>query len=282
MNKNTIDISEHLLTKFLDGKTDAPETEQVLAYLNENNENLEDFMNIRSAILMDTECPIEIDLIECLNVVKQHTNSYQANKNTFQKRFYIITSFAAAAMVAGIVFLITFYFSNNDKQLTAQDEIIKDEVQNVYIDSINELPYPEYRISDNKDLASNEPRKNKETEVIEEELETQVQIQERNTAAKIVGNQFEMVKPSKTPYIVAIKNLNKTFNFQWNTNAEKVEVVLKDKDGKILLAKEISQSGLQLKYEDYYKYLELYWELKATFQDGTVEEKQGILQLMVE
>jgi len=278
MNKNSIDISEHLLAKFLDGKTDARETEQVLAYLNENNETLEDFMNIRSAILIDTEYPIEIDLTECLDVVKQHT---KAKKNTFQKRFYIITSFAAA-MVAGIVFLFAFYFTNNDKQFTAQDEIINEEIQRVYQDSINELPYPEYRINDNKDLASNEPRKNKEPDVIEEETEVQVQIQERNTAAKIVGNHFEMVKPAKTPYIIAIKNLSKSFDFQYNTNAEKMEVVLKDKSGKILLDKEILQSGLQLKYEEYYKHLEIFWELKATFQDGTTDVKFGILQLMVE
>ncbi|MCL2167822.1 MAG: hypothetical protein FWH59_01705 [Lentimicrobiaceae bacterium] len=283
MNKNTIPISDHLLAKFLDGKTDARETEQVLSYLNENNENLEDFMNIRSAILIDTEPPIEIDLNESLDIVKQHINTGKTNKKSFQKRIYFITSFAAAAMVAGIVFLIAFYFSNNDKKFTAQDEIIKEEIQNVYQDSISELPKPENRFIDNKELANNELQgRNKLVSQIEEEEETEIQILHKNTALKTEINLFEMVKPYKTPYIVEVKNLEKYFDFKWKTNAEKIEVTLKDKKGNILESKEVLDSVYQIKYLDYYKYLEIYWEMKATFQDGTEEKSTGVLQLMVD
>jgi len=283
MNKTNIHISDHLLAKFLDGKTDAQETEQVLSYLNESEENLEEFLNIRSAILIDTEPPIEINLSECLNVVEQHINTGRTNKKSFQKRFYTITSFAAAAMVAGIVFLITFYFSNNDKNFTAQDEIIKEEIQNVYQDSINELPKPESKFNDNKYLANNELQEtNKPASQIEEEEETEIQILHRNTALKTEGNLFEMVKPYKTPYIVGVKNLDKYFDFKWKTNAKKIEVTLKDKNGNILESGEVLDSVFQIKYLDYYKYLEIYWELKATFQDGTEEKNTGVLQLMVD
>jgi len=104
-----------------------------------------------------------------------------------------------------------------------------------------------------------------------------------NKTLKMEGNYFEVVKPGKTPYIIQCNNLSKSFDFQWNANnTEKMEVVIKDKKGRVLLAREVTEDGLKLKYEDYYKYLELYWELNATFVDGATERKQGVLQLLVD
>jgi len=283
MNKNAIKISEHLLAKFLDGKTDDRETELVLAYLNENNENLKEFLNIRAAIVNNTDCPVEIDLTESLHTVKQHISSSQKNKKTVQKRFYLITSFAAAAMVAGVVSLIAFYYVKNDTRTMAQTETTKEKTEETTQDDDSEIFTSEKQIIENKNLANNETKKVDETVGgNEEETEVQVQIEQHQTAAKTVGNQFEMLRPAKTPYVVAVRNLSKTFDFQYNTNAEKMEVVIKDKKGNILLNREISQDGLQLKYEDWYKYLELHWELKATFKDGAVDEKQGILQMLID
>jgi len=107
------------------------------------------------------------------------------------------------------------------------------------------------------------------------------QMEPRNAKA-VIGNLFEIVRPARTPLVINCKNLNKTFDFQWNTNAESVEVTLKDKKGRILLTQEVSQTGLQLRYEDYYKYLQVFWEMKAVFEDGTTEEKKGVLQLLVD
>jgi len=286
MNKKTLDISDHLLAKFLDGKTDTFETERVLEYLNKEKEHLEDFMNIRSAIQIDTDPPIEIDLSERLDFVKQQIESSNSGKKTIKKRFYLISSIAAAAMVIGVISLIFFIDTNKDTYFAENQKNYKDNTP-IHQDNVSEQV-----ISTNlndKELVSNEMQ-NKNRPVIipteieqEEETEIPIQIQQYNTAAKIIeGNLFEVVKPAKTPYIILCKNLNKTFDFQWKTNAEKIEVVLKDKTGKILLAQDISQTGLQLKYEEYFKYLEIYWELKATFQDGTTEERFGILQLMVD
>jgi len=286
MNKKTLDISDHLLAKFLDGKTDTFETERVLEYLNKEKEHLEDFMNIRSAIQIDTDPPIEIDLSERLDFVKQQIESSNSGKKTIKKRFYLISSIAAAAMVIGVISLIFFIDTNKDTYFAENQKNYKDNTP-IHQDNVSEQV-----ISTNlndKELVSNEMQ-NKNRPVIipteieqEEETEIPIQIQQYNTAAKIIeGNLFEVVKPAKTPYIILCKNLNKTFDFQWKTNAEKIEVVLKDRAGKILLAKDISQTGLQLKYEEYFKYLEIYWELKATFQDGTTEEKFGILQLLVD
>ena len=289
MNKNSIDLSDHLLAKFLDGKTDASETELVLAYLNEDKENFEDFMNIRSAITAETEYPLEIDIEERLNVVKQHIASSNNRKKTFRKRLYIATSFAAAAMISGIVFLLIFINPEKNNSITAQEKNIENIINP---DTVNEQVPVMHKNFEN-DLAENElseknmqQNKNKSKKLIpdndEEIIELPVQIQHQNMAYKTEANLFEMVKPAKTPYIVLYKNLDKTFDFKWKTNAEKVEVALKDKSGKILLEKDVSQTGLHIKYEDYYKYLEIHWELKAIFQDGTTEKKTGILQLMTD
>jgi len=286
MNKHAINISEQLLAKFLDGKTDAMETEHVLAYLNKNNENLEDFMNIRSATLIDSEPPIEIDLTERLDVVKQHITS--SNKKTNKNRFYLITSVAAAAMVAGIVFLFIFIGSKKDNYLATDPKIDKEEIQDVSQDTIDERIVPIHPNHDKKELANHEPREKNEPIVThtpednEEETEIQVQVQHRNTAKKSEANLFEMIKPTKPLHAILCKNLDKTFDFQWDTNAEKIEVTLKDRTDKILLTQEVTQNVLSIKYADYIKYKNIHWELKATFKDGKTEEKNGVLQLLTE
>jgi len=291
MNKKSLNISDHLLVKFFEGKTNAFETDAVLSYLNEDKENLEDFMNIHSALQIESDYPTEIDINERLGIVKQHLEIGQnISLRPANKRFYLITSFAAAAMIAGVVCLLVFLNPEKTNNFIAQGDTDKDSMQNITSDTINE-PLPLIQNISKNDLADNELqntnvplRKNNSDATIpeEEEQELQIQIQHQNMARKIEANLFEMVKPAKTPYIVSCKNLEKTFDFKWNTNAEKIDIVLKDKNGKILLTKEVTQNGFSIKYLDYYKYLEIRWEFKATFESGETATQKGVLQLMVE
>ena len=139
-----------------------------------------------------------------------------------------------------------------------------------------------------KELASNETEKNSTSHTTskpvdkEEETEIQVQVQHKNTAEKSEENLFEMKKPAKTPYVVLCKNLDRTFDFQWNTNAGKTEIILKDKNGKTILNQEVTQNVFHIKYADYIKYEDIQWELKAIFEDGKTEVRRGVLQLIQE
>jgi hypothetical protein len=282
MNKKHLHISDHLLAKFLDGKTDAAETEQVLAYLNENNENLEDFMNIRSAIQIEDEYPARIDLSECLNVVNKHIAS--SNKKNPRNRFYLIASLVAAAIMVGVVCLIFFNSVNKDYNPVAHQENYKDN-KHISQDEIAEETFSSN--VNNKELANNETQESKSNTTSksidkEEETEIQAQTKHRNTAEKSEKNLFEMLKPAKTPYVVLCKNLERAFDFQWNTNAETIEVVLKDKNGKTILNQEVTQNVFHIKYADYIKYEDIHWELKATFENGEIEVKRGILKLITE
>jgi len=280
MNKKYLHI-DHLLAKFLDGKTNIAETEQVLAYLNENNENLEDFMNIRSAAQIETECPVEIDFEERLNTVKQHIAT--SNKKATRNKFYLITTLAAAAITVGAVFVVFFNTVNKEYRPVAHQETYEEIKQTISQEEINEETFPTNL--NNKEFASNDAQEKKESKTTttpvdkEEETEVQVQIQHKNTAKKSEENLFEIIKPAKTPYIILCKNLEKTFDFQWNTNAEKIEITLKDKTGKILLNKEVSQNTWSIKYADYIKYEDIHWELKAIFEDEETAVKRGILTL---
>jgi hypothetical protein len=188
MNKQLINISDQLLAKFLDGKTDAFETEQVLAYLNENNENLEDFLNIRSAIEIDSECPVEIDLRKRLDIVNQHIVS--SDKKSNRNKFYLITSIAAAAVVVGVVFLFAFFNDKNDAHFVEKQENLEENLQNVLQDTIIEqMPIIQLDI-DKKNFADSEPKKSESVEtaasVEDEEIEIQVKKQQRRTAGKSV------------------------------------------------------------------------------------------------
>jgi len=202
-------------------------------------------------------------------------------KKNSKKRIYLFLLFAAIAIVAGTVLLFIFIpFEKNKQQATQEKILFDDEFETILEDSIAEL-------SDFENLKGVQDesgtRGNNKTAAPQEEFfaEEELQMQPLNAKA-VVGNLFEMVRPARTPLVINCKNLNKTFDFQWNTNAESVEVTLKDKKGRILLAREISQTGLQLRYEDYYKYLEVFWEMKAIFEDGTAEEKKGVLQMLVD
>ena len=283
MNNKHLDIDQ-LLAKFLDGKTDAAETEQVLAYLNENNENLEDFMNIRSAAQIEAEYPVKIDLEERLNIVKQHIAS--SNKKSARNKFYLIAALAAAAITVGVVALIFFNSVYKEFRPVAHQETYKDSEQTIFQDEISEETFSTN--SDNKALASNDAQETNKSNTTstpvdkEEETEVQVQVQHKNTAKQLEANLFEIVKPAKTPYIVLCKNLEKTFDFQWNTNAEKIKVTLKDKTGKTLLTQEVTENRCSIKYADYIKYEDIHWELKAIFENEESEVRYGVLQLIRE
>jgi len=202
-------------------------------------------------------------------------------KKTVKKRNLLLIVFIAIALITGGVLLYVFNPFAEKKQIASPDEISMDEVETTPTDTA----ITDYFYIDISQLASNESKKSgKMSTPEEEEFEPEIHRMDphNNIAKVIIGNLFEVVRPARTPFIISCKNLYKTFDFQWNTNAETVEVVLKDKKGRIILEKEIAQTGLQLKYEDYYKYLEIFWELKATFPDGTIEEKNGVLQLMVD
>jgi hypothetical protein len=291
-------ISDQLLAKFLDGKTNAFETAQVLNYLNENKENLEDFKNIRSATRMGPEYPLEIDLVKCSDFVKQHIESSSFVKKTNRRKFYLLFSLSLAAMITGMIFI--FFFKSPDKDNLT---IIANE-QNFQKDSLLFLvhhlaPYEQIIDSLREQISSinqndfydklvdNKSTNKKEfIEIYEEKKpEIKTQIQYKNTASQSEANIFEMikpVKPSNVPYVILCKNLEKTFNFKWNTNAEKTEIVLKDKHGNILLTNDIAQDGFSFKCADYIKYGKIYWEIKATFTDEETDVKRGILQLMQE
>ena len=284
MSKKHINISDQLLAKFLDGKTNAFETERVLSYLNENKENLNDFLNIRSATQIDAECPIEIDFDERLNVVKQHIKTSTATKKTQRKRIYLMSVLSLAAMITGVVCVFTF--GNLEKETPFTPTFVNQ--QDIQPDSINKQISPINQNDYQDEIADNEPKSRpepieKQTPAPEnKEVEHIVKTEYKNTATQSEANFFEVIRPPKTPYRILCKNLDKTFDFQWNTNAEKIEATLKDKNGNTLLIKDVTQGELIFKYADYIKYQEIFWAFKATFSDGTTEEKQGVLHLMEE
>jgi len=292
MNKKQI-ISDELLAKFLDGKTNAFETERVLDYLNENQENLDDFINIRSAIQMETEYPMEIDLAERMDVVKQHIASSTFNKKTKTKRIYLTSILAAAAMITGVVCLFPFIgdeekplpsFVNEQNGRMADSTDAPITPQGIYYDEMAD------NNADNEPENENKPIEIQPVVPKEESPVMEAKTQYKNTASQTEANFFEVTRPSKkpdgVPYMIGVSDAilrekpETTFDFQWNTNAEKVEATVKDKNGNILITKDITQGDFKLKYADYFQYQDIFWEIKATFYDGETEVERGFLQLL--
>ena len=198
-------------------------------------------------------------------------------KNCNQKKIYLLVLLAIAALLVGIALFFVFRTTEDKSQLTTQEHISLEDIEyDLYVPAESETVD-----SDKSDLVykGSKGGTKESEEYLTPEME---QMPTYNKGAKYEGNYFEVLRPAKTPFIVVCRNLYKTFDFQWASNAETIEVILRDRNGRVIMDREITEAGLQLKYEDYYKFLEVFWELKATYADGTSETKVGVLQLLVD
>lgn len=275
----TPQVSDELLAKFLDNKTSKEETEIVLKFINEDKENFEEFLTIRKASMLVDQKPCNtIDDIS-ISVISSYNQKPFNNK---KKKVLMFISIAASVL---FIISISFYFVfrsplSNPSELTQnnkQNSIKVDSIKNKSISS-DDKKGKQIDSSTENNQSSNDP--NNTNGKVNDEVQVQIKTQNYGSTQS-VENKFEMVKPSKSPYSILCKNLEKELIFQWNiVNAKKIEISLLNSNRKLI----VSHSDSNMKsYSVFFKNLNkektIIWELKVLFEDNTTQTKTGVIHI---
>ena len=245
--ENNRKISDELLAKYLDGKTTAEETEEVLAYLAESDENIEDLANISAAV--------EI----------MHDVEKGAGRRPSRKFLWVISS-VAAAIVAIVICLVAFNRGEGEEG----SPLIAEQTDTVRF---------EPPIQDT--VTAVEPTEVAAKEQPEQQSGEFVPIQQAERSRNYAGemakvNYASILYPYKDVVYVSLDRKN--IDFQWESDAIKVRLEIMDFEDKLLLDKQIEYDNHFLWTLPSIEENAFFWKMTFTFMNGSTKIKQGRIQ----
>lgn len=275
----TPQVSDELLAKFLDNKTSKEETEIVLKFINEDKENFEEFLTIRKASMLVDQKPCNtIDDITIPEISSYNPKPF----NNKKKKVLMFISIAASVL---FIISISFYFVfrsplSNPTELAhnnSQNSMKVDSIENKSLSSDDERG-KQIDSSTENNQSSNDP--NNTNGKVNDEVPVQIKTQNYGSTQS-VENKLEMVKPSKSPYSILCKNLQKELVFQWNiVNAKKIEISLLNSNRKLIVShSDSNMKSYSVFFKDLNKEKTIIWELKVLFDDNTTQTKTGVIQI---
>ncbi len=242
--KSEPNLSDELLAKYLSGKTSPEETEQVLSFLAENDENLEDFTQICAAI----------------EVQKSAEKTAFSQKKAFRRRILWVASSAAAIALIVVVALFAFHTNENSNWVAQQT----DSTQKTMV-------LPKFESIDNQNDSTVKKVKKKSNALTPNWRGEP----SKNYAEGTSKTGFcTMITPSQN---VSSVSFHRTyFDFSWSTDAVRETLILKDENGQTLYREEMqNEDYVKFKVADYQKYGKLSWTLVLTYSSGATETKTG-------
>ena len=249
-DKNT--ISDELLTKFLCGKTTPEETELVMAYMAESDENVEDLKNICAAIEIQKD-----------KTASQPTHTRR--NRIFKRAIWTITSVAASVLiiVACYIAFTTNTANNNDPVIAEVNDTILHPITNIEIGGCD---------------STNNSKKDK---VNEEMAKHPVPILQPNREKNYAGSTEKegycnMLAPKKSTYSVPLSQAY--FDFSWSTDAPHTKVELYDSNHKLIHKEESDDDYIRFKTAEYQTYNLIYWKVTALFENGNTTENKGTIR----
>lgn len=277
------DISEELWSRFLEGRTNEEETEQVTRLVADNDDLLAEFLSVQEATRRIGMVPCEkpdLDLAQKqISQVLQTKSSGTENTVSMPRRSNVRRYWAVAAAVALLLGVALFFFLRPDNY--SNNPIAHQPVEQT--DSLTHKPNDEKMLARTESGAgkqNNHPDADK-TDAPEAENEHTSQVMERQYANAGQTNQLTVTKPGKDNYRVLCKNLEKAFNFEWTaTNVQSLHFSVTNAQGKTVTETSfISDNHYPLKYSDIYPEKKLLWNLVVVFNDGSREKRSGQIQI---
>lgn len=229
-----------MLAKYMSGMATPEEEEAVLAYLSENEENLEDFKNMGEAVML---------------------NDFASKKETKSRQRFTRYLYAAAAIaLLVIVCLVAINRNPNQNDQFAQQSPNKETTDTTVVQSTNNIKEPtnseaQSQISTSERMPSTmEPK--------------------HYADSSHKSNYANMVYPTKKRTMISKEKKN--VNFRWNTDAVGVHLSVRSDDGKwvkdMQLAKEKYFTVSLPENVD-----TLMWHVVFTYDDGTSSEESGMI-----
>ena len=243
---NDNNISDELLTKFLCGKTTPEETEIVLSYMAESDENIEDLANISAAI----------------------ETMYDAEKGAHSRpprKFLWIISSVAAAVAAIVICIVSFNMGNgtdNFPTLVGQTDTVK------YKQQIQDTTIA---------IEIDDTSKSVHPQTTNEFVPIQPAVQSKNYAGEMAKvNYVSLLYPYKEVHYISSDR--KSINFQWDSDATKIHLTIRDFEDNLLLDKQINDDDHFLWNLPPIEENAFFWKMVFTFRDGSTKTKQGRIQ----
>ena len=288
-------MKDELLIRFIDGNTTPEETDLVINELSKDGEFAKEWIQmVQGARIAGTE-PLQ-------NIVPTDVISRTLTEKSVNSRRvrvislpWIISGISAVAASVAIIVAVMIKSDNTgvpeniianvgdttevicESDTLAVDTSLK--IGEVSNESIADAQISEdlfKNVSNTKDADTVNERKI-------QELVGKKYVNETSTASEIKNTEiiFEMVKPAKTPYKVKVNNIGKDFIFEWTTNASEIRISITDSKGDTIIREDnISGNNYSVAASALVNRGGLIWKLEATFNDGTVREKSGSIELV--
>lgn len=248
-DKNT--ISDELLTKFLCGKTTPEESELVMAYMAESDENIEDLKNICAAIEMQKDMDAQ--------------PAHQKRERNHKRTIWMISSVAATVLIIVACYTIiniTTHSHNGEPILAEVTDTIRQtatDSESIRYDTVNNL--------------TNEEDKDSEKEF----SPVLQQNQGKNYAGLTEKSGYcNMVIPKTTTYNVSSSQIY--FDFNWSTDAQTSRFELFDSSHALIFQEETTEDYIKFKASEYRAYNVLSWKLTALYEDGNTKVNTGTIK----
>ena len=285
-----MNISDELLSQFLESKTDADEDMRLLQAMEEDGVSLDDMAAIgEAAKLADKQPYVKPNLEEAKEQIKVALKDTATNTvfmDRRKSRMRIVFAIAAsAAIVIAVALFVLFRPDGSDQNFAQQENKRVEEV------SKEKESKPKTKSETATEETERTPHREKsstnDTESVQPEQDDAQsapitpQKVEKNYAATKIANSLTVTKPSKDNYRVLCKNLEKSLSFEWTTtNVQNLHFTVATAQGKVLTElTDKSATQQALTYSKIYPERQLRWTLKVVFEDGTNESRSGIINI---
>ena len=276
-----MNMSDELLSLFLEGKTDEMEDARLLQAMEAEDLSLEDLAAIEEAAkLTDTKPLVNPDLAKAEDQIKAALNSNTKNAsiifmNKRKSRLRVVLAMAASlALVMAVALFVLFRPDSTDQKF------VKNDTDSTAV--TNSQPKTEKNLAQSAPQQKNttNPQSANETDnetVMPDEVTYTSQTLEKQYARTQTANNLTVTKPGKSNYAVLCKNLEKTFDFEWESdNVQSLQFTVKNAQDKTIVSfSDQNAKRYSLKYRDIYPDRKVSWSLTATFADGTQQTRTG-------
>lgn len=281
-----LNISDEMLARFLEGRTDADENARLLQAMEAEGVTAEDLVAIVEAAKQADANPLETpNLAKAEEQIQSVLNDGDQTAQTVfmdrrRSRMRVVWTIAASAVIVLAVALFVLFRPNGSDQNFAQQEKqrveteVKTENQGSETTDKTELTDKNRKnnmssISDTISVPS-ESTGSPPAPITPQKLE-------KNYTETKIANTLTVAKPSKNDYRVLCKNLEKSLQFEWSaTNVQKLHFTVMNAQGKVLAElTDKTVTHYTLSYSKIYPERQLEWKLEVVYEDGASEAQSG-------
>lgn len=282
-------ISDEMLSRFLEGRTDEAEDARLLQAMEEDGMTADDLAAIAEAAkLADTVPQQTPNLILAKKQIENNLMSENRETVPTLRRSKTRTVWAIAASVAvllAVALFLLFRPDSSDQNFAQQEgnrieEVAKEKEDKsqtngkTATDKTEKVRHGEKSPMNDTEDDHSEPTELQPAPITSQKLE-------KNYAATKTANTLTVTKPIKENYRVLCKNLEKSLQFEWSaTNVQKLHFTVTNAQGKVLgELTDKTAMHMALPYSKIYPEQQLRWTLKVLFEDGTNETKSGQIEI---